>query len=79
MKTKVDINGIKSASKKLREINQIPFEDIMWMDGDTEIIVDPVVAENWRFMGLTNTYFIEYDFLKNPGELAEPDRWKESL
>ena len=79
MKTKVDIDGIKSASQKLREINQIPFEDIIWMDGDTEIIVDPVVAENWRFMGLNNTDFIRYDFHVYPGELAEPDRWKGSL
>jgi hypothetical protein len=79
MKTKVDVNGIKAAQEEIRRINKIPFEDIIWMDGDREIPVSDAVKENWRFVGMTNCSFIEYDLYENPGEFAEPDRWKGSL
>lgn len=79
MKVKVDVSGIKAAQQEIRRINEIPFEDIIWMDGDREIPVSDAVKENWRFIGMSNCSFIEYDLHINPAELAEPDRWKGSL
>lgn len=61
---KVDIEYVKDLKKKLREINVIPFENIVWTNKGEAIPIDKEVREEFQFTGLNNVDFV--DFIEKP-------------
>jgi len=63
-------------------INRMPLEEIEWVrDDDTKIVFDPKLVDEFKFIGLNNTSFVEL-FLSRvvegeEKELLEELEWKE--
>jgi hypothetical protein len=58
-KVKVDIEEVRRLTARIKEINQIPFYDIEWVDGDKTLQIPAEVREDWKFCGLSNVTFLE--------------------
>ena len=55
----ISFEEVEALHKRLAGINRIPFADIEWTRGGQPLVVTPEEAEDWRFVGLSNTAFVE--------------------
>lgn len=55
---KIDINELIQVETKRNGINAIPLNDIQWMNGDVELIVNPETLDEWKFIDLSNIDFV---------------------
>lgn len=57
----VNIRKLKEAKEYLWNIDNTPFEKIIWTDGEyNELTVNPLEIEDWKFIGLNNSDYPEY-------------------
>lgn len=64
MRKRVDIEHLEWIFSVLKEIDKIPFEDIDWYQEDKPLIVSEQVVKDWKFIGLNNTDFVEFEIYK---------------
>lgn len=62
---KVDINEVIAMFKRRREINSVPLENIIWMDGDKVLEVPREWIDRYKFTGLNNVDFIDMEIYKH--------------
>lgn len=56
----VDIDWLLTVKQRLREVNSVHTEDIVWeKDGETVTFSKEDLVE-WQFMGMNNTDIIEF-------------------
>ncbi len=60
---KVDINYVKHLLSEIDRINEIPFNEVEWFEGDRKLDIPQKVKDRWRFVGMTNCSFVEVDFM----------------
>jgi hypothetical protein len=72
MTVSVSIEEIRRIYDRIAEINNYDLKDIIWTENDSVIVIDPRVIECFKYVGLSNTYFIETEFYKaRPGDFNE--------
>ncbi len=57
---KIDVNHVKYLLSEMKKIDDIPFEEIEWLEGDEKLDIPQSVKDRWKFIGMTNCAFIEY-------------------
>lgn len=62
--TRVDVEEVRALKARLAEINSHDFDDIEWFENNKLLVVDPVIASTWHFIGMTNADFITSDYYK---------------
>jgi len=61
-KVQVSFEEVEAMVRRFDEINSIPFTDIEWTRNGKPLVVTPGEADEWRFIGMSNTTFVEtYD------------------
>ena len=63
--TKISVEEVAILRSRLREINCIPFEQIVWLKGGIEQMVDIVSSKEWDCIGLNNTDFPDFYNFEN--------------
>jgi len=58
MKTKISIEDVYEIDEEMREINQIPLDEIEWTFNGEVVDVDSQIVSEFEFTGLTNMDFI---------------------
>lgn len=53
----VDITEIERCLKYFKQVNDCPFEDIIWVKDGVPLLVDPETSEDFKFIGLSNRDF----------------------
>lgn len=57
---KVNVDEVVRLKARLKEINNLKLEEIEWVNDKGEpIVIEKAVIEEWRFVGLSNCYFVE--------------------
>lgn len=56
---RVDFEHVMLAQAVLEQVNRQPFEDIEWYQNGKPVKVLPKVADDWRFVGMSNSSFVE--------------------
>jgi len=59
---KVNIEEIIGMKKRRADINEANLEDIEWYKDGEKISIDEKTLKDYRFTGLNNTNFIEYEY-----------------
>ena len=57
-KTKISIQEVVDLNARLRAINRLSLEDIIWTLNGKPIPIDKKTIEEWDFTGLSNADFI---------------------
>lgn len=65
---RVNVARLNEIFKELEAINNERFGDLEFYDGDQKIEIDPKVIEDYRFLGLCNTSFVEMGFHTPEGQ-----------
>lgn len=65
-KVQVSFEEVAELIDRLAEINALDFKDIEWTMKGVPVILDPQVAEDFKFTGLSNTYFFELGLHREP-------------
>jgi hypothetical protein len=60
----VHIEKVLDLKRQLREINSIPLKDIVWLKNGNKVECSQQDIEDFRFIGLSNTEFVEF-YLEN--------------
>jgi len=71
VKMKVDIEDIDELNRKRKEFNDIPIEDIEFYEKGVKIDIPKEVIDEWRFIGLINTDFVQdryWEYKRKPSE-----------
>lgn len=55
---RVDVEEIISIHKRIQQINEQPLEQIEWYKKGEKIEVDKKQIDEWKFIGLSNFYFL---------------------
>lgn len=63
-KTIVNAEEVRALKEQLREINNIPLEDIEWHEDGKPLDINPEFIKEWRFIGMNNSDFIDTGFYK---------------
>lgn len=59
------IGEILYLKKRLREINSLPLENITFIKDNKEpLVIDKHILDEWNYIGLNNSDFIETEFYK---------------
>jgi hypothetical protein len=61
----IDIDEFRSMMKFLRTVNEYDPDSIKIISKGVELPIDPQAVEEWKFIGLNTTWFIETHFLKD--------------
>jgi hypothetical protein len=59
---RVDINHVKHLLNEIDKINELPFDQIEWCEGEREVYIPQVIKEQWKFVGMTNCSFVDTGF-----------------
>lgn len=70
-KTRIDIEYVQQIIREKNAINAIPFEDIVWYQNNKEIELTVLCKDNWKFIGLSNIYFVDEKFWMSYEELED--------
>jgi len=71
--TRVDVRMIEGALSILSNFNRIPFEELeLTLDGKI-LEISEAVRENWKFIGMCNSTFVELKMWEGTIDEAEPD------
>ena len=68
---KVNIEEIAIIRKRLIEIDQTSIDDIEWYKDGVKIDPTEEQLEEWKFLGLSNSYFPDYMFDEGFFEVEE--------
>lgn len=60
MTTSVSIEEVRQLRARLNEINSIPLDQIVWTLNDNVVMFSEEAIAEWKYVGLSNVYFIEY-------------------
>lgn len=60
----VDIDNLKVIKGYLKQINNTPFEDIVWYENSEKLEFSKEYLDNWKFIGLNNCDFIITGYYK---------------
>lgn len=72
MTVSVSVEEIRQLYDRIAEINSFDLKDIIWTENDNVLMIDPKIIECFKFVGLSNTYFIETEFYKaRPGDFDD--------
>lgn len=55
----VDVNYVRWLRAEMKKINDVPISDIKWIEDGVELDIDTKALKRWKFVGLTNCFFIE--------------------
>lgn len=66
MTVEVDVDEVRRLKARLREINAIPFEDIVWVQNGKPVELDKKAHSEWAFMGFNNADFVRFAIDKEP-------------
>lgn len=58
---KVSVEEVRALRARLAEIDAYQIENIVWTENDNVIVIDPKVIADWKFVGLSNSYFPHYN------------------
>jgi len=61
-KVKVSIEEVMHLKSRLAEINELPLESIEWTSFGKVLNVSPQALDDWKFIGMCNTSFVEFGF-----------------
>jgi hypothetical protein len=64
-KRKVSVEYIKDLLKSINEFNSLDLHDIQLVENGIPLVISDDILNEWRFIGLTNTSFIELEFWKS--------------
>lgn len=56
---KVDVRRVLALKTELALINSVPLERVQFYDGNKELSISAADLEDWNFIGLNNTSFVE--------------------
>lgn len=59
-KVRVDVEEVMALKEQLSKINQLEFKNIEWFKDGVACNFDQDVLDDWRFIGLSNSSFIEF-------------------
>lgn len=70
---KISVEEVMQLLDRKDEINSVPLDSIVWTLDGKELQIPQKVLEEWKFMGMCNTSFIEFGFHlkddKNDGQV----------
>jgi hypothetical protein len=59
-KMRIRVTEIIDLKERIREINSVDLEDIEFLNDKDEVLyIKPEIIDQWKFIGLNNTDFIE--------------------
>lgn len=59
----IDLADIRACVDLMHQINEAPLESITVLDGGIEQKLDPTEVVEWKYVGLSNWYFLKDKFL----------------
>ena len=62
---KINIEDIKKLLSDLNEFDQLDLKQIEFTENDQVIKINDSVYDEWKFVGLSNSYFVEFEPWKN--------------
>lgn len=62
---RVDIEYVKLLYQQMDIINRENLKNIEWYENGIKLNIDPELLEEWKFIGLSNVYFILNGFYRN--------------
>lgn len=65
---KISVEEVMQLLNRKDEINAVPLDSIVWTLDGKELQIPKEVLEEWSFMGMCNTSFIEFGFHLKDGE-----------
>lgn len=72
MKQIVNIEAVKLAYAVLEEFNKLNLYDVNLYENGVQIPITNKILDSWRFVGMSNSSFVETEFWKSPS-LVEVD------
>jgi hypothetical protein len=57
----IAIEEVQRLNERIREINRLKFDDIVWTKGGVPVEFDPKILADWKFMGFSNKDFVNYN------------------
>lgn len=69
---RVDVLEVLELKRKLAEIDKLNLEDIDFYIGDKQLQVNEDSIKEWKFVGLSNTSFIEIHLLSRSVKIYNP-------
>jgi hypothetical protein len=67
--TRVDVERVRELMAGLAEINALPFDEIEWFEHGEQLAVSAEDARDFRFCGLSNKNFVEFEWWLGPSEI----------
>lgn len=61
---RVDIEEVAALKGRLREINQLDFEDIEWYENGVKREFPQSDLDDWKYIGMNNTCFVDVHVLE---------------
>jgi hypothetical protein len=68
---KVSVEEVKFLLSRLAEINSVPLESIIWTSYGKDLEVPAHRIDDWKFVGMSNVYFIETDAYANDWQIDD--------
>lgn len=61
---KINVEEITEIKNRLKEIDRTNIDDIEWYKDGTKIVPTKEQIDEWKFIGISNSYFPDYLFDK---------------
>jgi hypothetical protein len=65
-KVEVDLAVVRALLKERRRINRATLEQLVFRDRATTFTATPQQLDRWRFTGMNNLDFIDFEILRKP-------------
>lgn len=67
-KIRIDLEEVRALLNRKNEINALDIREIEWYEDGKPLEIPPECLDKWRFIGLTNVFFVELEFWKESTE-----------
>ena len=57
-KIRIDVEDVIEFHKRRAYWDSVPIQDVEFFENGAKIEVDPEIINEWRFIGLSNDYFV---------------------
>ena len=64
MPLRIKVERIRELLQELEEFDKLSLKDVELTENDEVIPISAEILEEWKFIGLTNTFFVEFEFWK---------------
>jgi len=64
MSLRIKVERIRELLQELEEFDKLSLKDVELTENDEVIPISAEILEEWKFIGLTNTFFVEFEFWK---------------